>query len=161
MSALTIFLSALVQATQIGSGLSEVLRRQVEELRNRRREQALTVADAAGSGRFTLGVGVTHGVVSEAWYGIPYRGIVDVCREELQALAALLSPERKVDLAGEHLTARFTLGMATPSPGLMLAALGPRMLDLAGSLCDGTVTCAAFRQGTDLLALASGQIHRS
>ena len=28
-------------------------------------------------------------------------------------------------------------------------------------LCDGTVTCAAFRQGTDLLALASGQIHRT
>jgi 5,10-methylenetetrahydromethanopterin reductase len=103
-------------------------------------QQALTVADAAGSGRFTLGVGVTHGVVSEGWYGIPYRGIVDVCREELQALAALLSSERKVDLVGRHLTARFTLGMAAPSPALMLAALGPRMLDLAGSLCDGTVT---------------------
>jgi F420-dependent oxidoreductase-like protein len=103
-------------------------------------QQALTVADAAGPGRFTLGVGVTHGVVSEGWYGIPYRGIVDVCGEELQALAALLSPERKVDLVGGRLTARFTLGMATPPPGLMLAALGPRMLDLAGSLCDGTVT---------------------
>jgi 5,10-methylenetetrahydromethanopterin reductase len=103
-------------------------------------QQALTVADAAGPGRFTLGVGVTHGVVSETWYGIPYRGIVDVCREELQVLAALLSPSRKADLVGDHLTARFTLGMATPRPGLVLAALGPRMLELAGSLCDGTVT---------------------
>ena len=103
-------------------------------------QQALTAADAAGPGRLTLGVGVTHAVVSDAWYGIAYRGIVDVCAEELQALAALLAPGRKVDLVGAHLTARFTLGMATEPPGLMLAALGPRMCDLAGSLCDGTIT---------------------
>lgn len=28
-------------------------------------------------------------------------------------------------------------------------------------LCDGTVTCAALRQGTDLLAIAGGRIHRT
>ena len=46
VSSLTLFISALVQATQVGSGVSDVLRRQVEELRNRRREQALTLAAA-------------------------------------------------------------------------------------------------------------------
>ena len=104
-------------------------------------QQALTVADTAGPGRFTLGVGVTHAPVSEAWWGIPYRGIVDVCAEELEILAALLSPERKADVVGHHMTARITLGMTTTAPpGLVLAALGPRMLDLAGTWCDGTVT---------------------
>ena len=44
VSSLTIFISALVQASQVGAGVSEVLRRQVEELRNRRRENALTAA---------------------------------------------------------------------------------------------------------------------
>ncbi len=44
VSSLTLFISALVQASQVGSGVSEVLRRQVEELRNRRRENALTKA---------------------------------------------------------------------------------------------------------------------
>ncbi len=44
VSSLTLFISALVQATQVGSGVSEVLRRQVDELRNRRRENALTKA---------------------------------------------------------------------------------------------------------------------
>src|SRR5262249_42713750 len=44
VSSLTLFVSALVQASQVGSGISAVLRRQVEELRDRRRENALTAA---------------------------------------------------------------------------------------------------------------------
>jgi len=103
-------------------------------------QQALTVADAAGPGRFTLGVGVTHAIVSEGWYGIPYRGIVDLCEEELTALDGLLSETRHADVDGDHLTARLTLSVSVPPPGLVLAALGPRMLDLAGRLTDGTVT---------------------
>src|SRR5579872_2641840 len=39
-------------------------------------QQALTVADVAGPGRFTLGIGVTHPAVSEGWYGIPYSTVV-------------------------------------------------------------------------------------
>jgi tight adherence protein C len=42
--AFTIFISALVQANQLGSGVADILRRQVEEMRNRRRERALTLA---------------------------------------------------------------------------------------------------------------------
>jgi F420-dependent oxidoreductase-like protein len=103
-------------------------------------QQALTLADAAGPGRVTLGVGVTHAPVSEGWYGIPYAGIVSLCAEELEALAALLSDARQSDLVGSHLTARITLPLSAPAPGLVLAALGPRMLDLAGRLTDGTVT---------------------
>jgi F420-dependent oxidoreductase-like protein len=103
-------------------------------------QQALTLADAAGPGRVTLGVGVTHAPVSEGWYGIPYGGIVGLCAEELEALAGLLSPERRADLTGSHLTARITIPLRGPAPGLVLAALGPRMLDLAGRLTDGTVT---------------------
>jgi tight adherence protein C len=40
----SIFVSALVQAEQTGMGVAEVLRRQAEDLRERRREQALAVA---------------------------------------------------------------------------------------------------------------------
>lgn len=42
----TIFVSALVQAEQIGSGLAEVLRSQAHDLRDRRRERALAFAMA-------------------------------------------------------------------------------------------------------------------
>ena len=103
-------------------------------------QQALTVADAAGPGRFTLGVGVSHAPVSETWYGIAYSSVVELCAEELEALAPLLADSRRADVAGSRLTARITLGLTTPPPGLVVAALGPRMLDLAGRLTDGTVT---------------------
>jgi 5,10-methylenetetrahydromethanopterin reductase len=103
-------------------------------------QQALTVADAAGPGRFTLGVGVTHAVVSEGWYGVPYRDIVGLFEEELEALDGLLSTRRQADVEGVRLTARLKLSVPVAPPGLVVAALGPKMLRLAGRLSDGTVT---------------------
>ena len=102
--------------------------------------QALTLADVAGAERVTLGIGVTHKPVSEGWFGIPYGEVVGLAAETLEALEGLLAAERTADVAGEHLTARITLGMPVDPPGLVVAALGPKMLDLAGRHSDGTVT---------------------
>jgi pilus assembly protein TadC len=44
VTSLTIFVSALVQAEQVGSGVADVLRRQSDDLRDRRREQAISLA---------------------------------------------------------------------------------------------------------------------
>ena len=44
--AMTIFVSALVQAEQVGAGFSSVLRAQADDLRNRRREDANMLAQA-------------------------------------------------------------------------------------------------------------------
>jgi F420-dependent oxidoreductase-like protein len=103
-------------------------------------QQALTVADAAGPGRVTLGVGVTHALISEGWYGVPYRDVVGLFEEELEALDGLLSTRRQADLEGARLTARLKLSVPVAPPGLVVAALGPKMLRLAGRLSDGTVT---------------------
>ena len=46
VTAFTIFVSALVQTEQTGSGVAEVLRRQADDLRDRRREQAVAIAMA-------------------------------------------------------------------------------------------------------------------
>jgi pilus assembly protein TadC len=46
VTAFTIFISALVQAEQVGSGVADVLRRQADDLRDRRRERALSLAAA-------------------------------------------------------------------------------------------------------------------
>jgi F420-dependent oxidoreductase-like protein len=102
--------------------------------------QALTVADAAGPDRFTLGIGVTHAMVSEGWFGVPYRGIVDACAETLTALGGLLSPSRRADVDGSHVSVHAAVPLGTPPPGLVLAALAPRMVELAGRSADGTVT---------------------
>ena len=103
-------------------------------------QQALTVADAAGPGRFTLGIGVSHPAVSEGRFGVPYKDVVALCEEELLALDGLLSAERRAEVAGAHVRTDATLTMTVERPGLVVAALGPRMLDLAGRLADGTVT---------------------
>lgn len=102
--------------------------------------QALTLADVAGAERVTLGIGVTHQPLSEGWFGIPYADVVGLAAETLEALEGLLAPGRTADVDGEHLTARVTLGMPVEPPSMVVAALGPKMLDLAGRHSDGTVT---------------------
>ena len=103
-------------------------------------QQALTLADAAGDGRITLGLGVTHKPVSEGWYGIPYKSVVGLCEEELRALDGLLSASRRADVDGDYINAHIELPLKVARPGLVLAALGPKMLEIAGRYTDGTVT---------------------
>jgi F420-dependent oxidoreductase-like protein len=103
-------------------------------------QAALTWADAAGPGRVTLGLGAAHTHTSEGWYGIPYRTVVSWVEEELEVLASLFSDDRTAAFEGSHLTARVKLAISTPAPRLLLAALGPKMLALAGRFTDGTVT---------------------
>ncbi|HEY2564691.1 MAG TPA: TIGR03564 family F420-dependent LLM class oxidoreductase, partial [Acidimicrobiales bacterium] len=128
-------------------------------------QQALTVASVAGPDRLTLGVGVTHQVVSEGCYGVPYSSVVDLCANELEGLAPLLGPDRRADLDGERIVARGALGIDGPSPGLVLAALGPRMLELAGRFTDGTVTWmtgvgTVRRHVVPSIAAAAARAHR-
>jgi F420-dependent oxidoreductase-like protein len=100
--------------------------------------QALT-ANAAVGGRLTLGVGVSHPSMIEA-LGYSYQRPVQYLREFLEILIPALAGE-PVDFHGTRLTAVGQLDLAgTPPPPVLIAALGPRMLDLAGSLTDGTVT---------------------
>ncbi|MFG2720596.1 LLM class F420-dependent oxidoreductase [Streptomyces sp. NPDC048416] len=101
--------------------------------------QALTVQGATG-GRLTLGIGPSHRATIEGAYGYSYDRPVRHVREYLRALAPLLRQEA-VDYRGETLTAVGAVDVsgATP-PSLLLAALGPAMLRLAGERTDGTVT---------------------
>ncbi|TDD60335.1 LLM class F420-dependent oxidoreductase [Actinomadura darangshiensis] len=101
--------------------------------------QALT-AQAMAGGRFTLGVGPSHPQVIEGAHGISYERPARHTREYLSALRPLLRGE-DVDYHGETLTAAATIDApgATPPP-VLLSALGPAMLRIAGELADGTLT---------------------
>ncbi|MFD5407226.1 TIGR03564 family F420-dependent LLM class oxidoreductase [Streptomyces griseorubiginosus] len=101
--------------------------------------QALTAQSATG-GRLTLSVGPSHRAVIEGAYGYSYDRPIRHVREYIAALAPLLRGET-VEYRGETLSAVGTVNVpgATP-PSLMLAALGPAMLRLAGEMTDGTVT---------------------
>ncbi|GAA3983628.1 TIGR03564 family F420-dependent LLM class oxidoreductase [Actinomadura viridis] len=102
-------------------------------------EQALT-AQAVSGGRFTLGIGPSHSQIIEGSFGIPYTRPAAHTREYLSVLRPLLRGE-EVDHRGEALTAagRVAVPGIAPPP-VLLSALGPRMLRIAGELADGTVT---------------------
>ena len=101
-------------------------------------QQALTTATAL-DGRLTLGIGLSHKIVIEDMYGYSYDRPVRHMQEYLSILLPLLNGEQAT-FDGE--TMRASIGLTTPRPGrvpVLLAALGPQMLRLAGRLTDGTV----------------------
>ena len=98
--------------------------------------QAAT-AQAALEGRFTLGIGPSHQVVVEALFGSSYARPLTYTREYLDALVPLLAGGRAA-VDGEELRAHGKLTIDGPGTDVLLAALGPRMLDLAGRTCAGT-----------------------
>ena len=102
-------------------------------------QQALT-ANAACAGRFVMGIGLSHKLVIEDIMGLSYAKPASHMLEYLQVIAPLLRGE-PVSFQGEEYTVNGALDVpgATPVP-LIVAALGPRMLEIAGTWADGTVT---------------------
>lgn len=101
-------------------------------------EQAKTTS-MLSSGRFTLGIGLSHQPVVEGMWGYSFDKPVRHAREYLDALMPLLAGEA-VSVSGETITARGKLDIYAPEPPVLLAALGPQMLRLAGARCAGTIT---------------------
>jgi 5,10-methylenetetrahydromethanopterin reductase len=101
-------------------------------------QQALTTATAVG-GRLLLGIGLSHKIVIEDMYGYSFDRPARHMREYLSILLPLLDGQ-PASFEGE--TMRAGIGLTTPRPGrvpVLLAALAPQMLRLAGQRTDGTV----------------------
>lgn len=102
-------------------------------------QQALTT-QAASSGRFLLGIGLSHKLVVEDMFGLDYSKPARHMEEYLQVLQPLLAGEQ-VNHQGEEfrVNAAFRINGASKPP-VIVAALGPRMLKIAGRLAEGTIT---------------------
>ena len=104
--------------------------------------QANRIAAAAASmGRpgFTLGIGPSHEPVIEGLYGLPY-GTVGRHTEEYVTLTASLLRGDAVTFEGEELTLRGVQPRSVPQPvSVLVSALGPRLLRVAGQHTDGTI----------------------
>ncbi|WP_043652279.1 LLM class F420-dependent oxidoreductase [Nocardia thailandica] len=101
-------------------------------------QQARTTALAIGPGRLTLGVGLSHQRVVEDIYGYDYGRPARHMTEYLSVLLPLLDGE-SVSFRGETLSAE--IGLTVPNTDrvpVLLAALGPKMLRLAGQRTAGT-----------------------
>ncbi|HUO39469.1 MAG TPA: TIGR03564 family F420-dependent LLM class oxidoreductase, partial [Mycobacterium sp.] len=102
-------------------------------------QRALTISLISG-GRFTLGLGMTHRVVTEGMWGIPWDKPVRRLGEYLDGLLPLLSGQ-EANATGETVTTRGVLHIPNaPAPPVYIAALGPQMLRLTGRRCAGTLT---------------------
>lgn len=102
-------------------------------------EQAVSIQQVAG-GRFTLGVGLSHPFIVEDWLGMSYAEGAAKMSEYLSIMRSLLNGAA-ADFTGDHYSAHAGIHLADARRvPLLSAALGPRMLRLAGELTDGTVT---------------------
>lgn len=101
-------------------------------------QQALTTALAL-EGRLTLGIGLSHKIVIEDMYGYGFDTPARHMSEYLSVLLPLLTGE---PASFEGTTLKASIGLTVPMNGdvpVLLAALGPRMLKLAGQRTAGTI----------------------
>jgi probable F420-dependent oxidoreductase len=96
---------------------------------------------ALAPGRFVMGIGTSSKVAVEQWNGIPFEKPYQRSRDMLQFLRAALTGEKvshKYETFSVH---GFRLAFTTVEPPpVVLAALRPGMLRLAGREADGAIT---------------------
>ena len=95
---------------------------------------------AVCEGRFTLGLGVSHHWVVADMLGLPYEKPARPMRDYLEVLHAAFARTGRVDVENESHRVHNPLDVAGSAPTpILLAALAPVMLRLAGERASGTI----------------------
>ena len=109
---------------------------------------AMTAAtlDALSGGRFRLGLGVSGPQVSEGWHGVRFASPLKRTREYVEIVKLALA-RQVVKYDGEFFTLplpdgpgralRLTVHPQRESIPILIAAVGPKNLELAGEIADG------------------------
>ncbi|WP_241385097.1 LLM class F420-dependent oxidoreductase [Rhodococcus sp. CH91] len=101
--------------------------------------QSLSTHAALG-GRLALGVGPSHHWIVQDMLGLPYEKPAKYTRDYLEVLAAARDLPGSIDVENDTFTVHNPLDIAPVAPmPVLVAALGPVMLKIAGELADGTV----------------------
>ncbi|MFD8573398.1 LLM class flavin-dependent oxidoreductase [Streptomyces sp. NPDC059639] len=106
---------------------------------------ALTAAtlDSLSGGRFALGLGVSNPDVSMGWYGVPFDHPLERTREYVDIVRRALEGEplsyrgKHFEVGGDAPVQILTQRPAGRPLPVLLAAVGPRNLRLAGEIADG------------------------
>ena len=133
----SLVLAAYASATQrvmLGTGVVPIYTRHPTAM-----AQMAATLDELSGGRFILGVGISHKVTVEGMWGMSIARPVEAMREYLTIVRTSLV-EGHCSFEGGHFTARWTYsGPRRPDLPIMISALNPRMLELAGEMADGVV----------------------
>jgi F420-dependent oxidoreductase-like protein len=97
--------------------------------------------DEVSGGRFILGIGVSHKVTVESMWGLTLEHPVEAMREYLSIVRASIR-DGSASFDGTYFSAHWAYsGPRRADLPIMISALHPRMLELAGELADGVVLC--------------------
>jgi F420-dependent oxidoreductase-like protein len=99
--------------------------------------QLARTAQSALNGRFTLGIGAASKQAVKTSMGLPWDRPLAFTREFIDGLQPLLAGEQ-ADVDGTQVTTHGLLNITASDTPILLAALGPRMLELAGQRVQGT-----------------------
>jgi F420-dependent oxidoreductase-like protein len=102
-------------------------------------QQALTTQLACG-GRFALGLGTSHHWIVDGQLGLPYERPAHLMRDYLEVVAAAFAGPGPVDVENDTYRVHSPMDVAEPGPTpILIAALGPTMLRIAGEQTSGTI----------------------
>lgn len=124
----------VTQRVRLGSGIIPIYPRHPVAMA----QGALTLAELSG-GRLLLGIGVSHRPLMEQALGLPMGNPLAVMREYVAVLRGALTG--KVQHEGPCYRVNWTsaLPRLPAPPPIILAALSPPMLELAGEIADGVI----------------------
>jgi probable F420-dependent oxidoreductase len=133
LTLLTIY-AGVTERIRVGTGVIPIYTRTPASM-----AQTAATIDEYSGGRLTLGLGVSHRPVVEGWFGQTIDKPVTEMREYASIVRAILRGEDPP--AGEKWQTGFRLMGLAPRPDLklMISALSPNMLKLAGELGDGVI----------------------
>lgn len=102
-------------------------------------QQALSVQAVCG-GRLALGLGVSHHWIIDEMLGLPYERPLEAMDSTLDVLDAALAGPGPVDVENARFRVHNPLDITDVGPTpVLIAALGPRMLQLCGERTAGTI----------------------
>jgi F420-dependent oxidoreductase-like protein len=102
-------------------------------------QQALA-NQAVCEGRFTLGLGPSHHWIVEDMLGLPYEKPARLVRNYLEVLNAAFAGPGPVDVENDDYRVHNPLDVTDITPtSILVAALAPVMLRIAGELASGTI----------------------
>jgi F420-dependent oxidoreductase-like protein len=102
--------------------------------------QEVMSVQAVAEGRFTLGIGVSHDWVIEDQLGLPFARPAHHMRRYLEVLNPALGGPGSVDVENDLYRVHSPMDVSDWGPNpVLLAALGPAMLRVAGERASGTI----------------------